>query len=263
MVSYPWAVVRRLRIPETPGGSVVERSLETLAADRGITICFADLDGADGLWVPEERTILVNSRLSGRRADEVIEHELAHVAIEDGHAALDAGMHGRRVGRARWAAALTAAACLGLIAVLQLRFGVPPSSGGPTHDPQVVVAPNAPVDDQDGAEPSAPSGSGAPTGAPPVTERTAGEDRSRTVSPQPPGSQPPPAATASNPATPAPAPPPSTAQPPPPSSTPKQEPPPTTTSPPPASPTPTSTPGGGGSPSPTAPVLTAVLTSTP
>jgi hypothetical protein len=241
---------------------VVERSLETLAADRGITICFADLDGADGLWVPEERTILVNSRLSGRRADEVIEHELAHVAIEDGHAALDAGMHGRRVGRARWAAALTAAACLGLIAVIQLQFGVPPPSGGPTHDPQVVVAPNAPVDDEGDEEPSAPV-SGAPTGAPPVVpEGIAGEVRYRTVTAAPPSaSQAPPAATASNPATRAPAPPPSAAPAPPPSSTPKQEPPPTP--PPSASPTPTSTNGGGATPSPSEPALSAVLTSTP
>jgi hypothetical protein len=63
-----------------------------LAADCGVTICFADLDGADGLWVPEERTILVNRRLPEERVNEVIEHELAHVAIDDQHAELDAGV---------------------------------------------------------------------------------------------------------------------------------------------------------------------------
>lgn len=71
---------------------MVDRSLMGLAADRGVTICFADLDGADGLWVPEERTILVSRRLSEQRVNEVIEHELAHVAIDDQHAELDAGV---------------------------------------------------------------------------------------------------------------------------------------------------------------------------
>ena len=61
------------------------------AADRGVTICFADLDGAEGLWVPEERTVLVNRGLSEAKAAEVIEHELAHVMIDDQHADLDAG----------------------------------------------------------------------------------------------------------------------------------------------------------------------------
>jgi len=41
---------------------VVDQSLLRQAADRGVTICFADLDGADGLWVPEERTVLVSRR---------------------------------------------------------------------------------------------------------------------------------------------------------------------------------------------------------
>jgi hypothetical protein len=74
-----------------PGGSVVDQSLLRQAADRGVTICFADLDGADGLWVPEERTVLVNRGLSEAKVAEVIEHELAHVMIDDQHADLDAG----------------------------------------------------------------------------------------------------------------------------------------------------------------------------
>ena len=55
-----------LVMPASPGGSVVDQSLLRQAADRGVTICFADLDGADGLWVPEERTVLVNRGLSER-----------------------------------------------------------------------------------------------------------------------------------------------------------------------------------------------------
>ena len=51
----------------SPGGSVVDQSLLRQAADRGVTICFADLDGADGLWVPEERTVLVNRGLPEAR----------------------------------------------------------------------------------------------------------------------------------------------------------------------------------------------------
>ena len=43
---------------------MVDQSLLRQAADRGVTICFADLDGADGLWVPEERTVLVNRGLA-------------------------------------------------------------------------------------------------------------------------------------------------------------------------------------------------------
>jgi len=70
---------------------VVDQSLLRQAADRGVTICFADLDGADGLWVPEERTVLVNRGLSEAQVAEVIEHELAHVLIDDQHADLDAG----------------------------------------------------------------------------------------------------------------------------------------------------------------------------
>ena len=78
-------------LPASPGGSVVDPALLRQAADRGVTICFADLDGADGLWVPEERTVLVNRGLSDAAVAEVIEHELAHVAIDDQHADLDAG----------------------------------------------------------------------------------------------------------------------------------------------------------------------------
>ena len=99
---------------------MVDPSLLGLAADRGVTICFADLDGADGLWVPEERTILVNRRLSEDQVAEVIEHELGHVAIDDGHAALDAGMGIGRPGvrSRRWTAPLTAAAGVAMIAGL-------------------------------------------------------------------------------------------------------------------------------------------------
>jgi hypothetical protein len=121
---------------------VVDPSLLRLAADRGVTICFADLDGADGLWVPEERTVLVNRRLSEREVAEVIEHELGHVAIDDQHADLDAGV-GRPppASSRRWAAALTAAACLAVVGGVTagLTRG---SEGGIDEGP--VVAPSAP-----------------------------------------------------------------------------------------------------------------------
>jgi hypothetical protein len=107
---------------------VVDRSLETLAADRGVTICFAALDGVDGLWLPDERTILVSSQLGDRRAAEVLEHELTHVAIEDGHAALDAAVR-RRGGRTRLAVVSTAAACLVLLVGIRLQ-----AAGHPTGD---------------------------------------------------------------------------------------------------------------------------------
>jgi hypothetical protein len=108
-----------------------------LAADRGVTICFADLDGADGLWVPEERTILVNRALSEQRVNEVIEHELAHVAIDDQHAALDAGVSRpppspvQSFLAKRWATpALSAAGFLALVAGVTagLTAAVPDSS---------------------------------------------------------------------------------------------------------------------------------------
>jgi hypothetical protein len=70
---------------------VVDPSLLRQAADLGVTIAFADLDGAEGLWVPEERTVLVNRGLSDAQVARVIEHELTHVAIDDQHADLDAG----------------------------------------------------------------------------------------------------------------------------------------------------------------------------
>ena len=121
---------------------MVDPSLLRLAADRGVTICFADLDGADGLWVPEERTVLVNRRLSEREVAEVIEHELGHVAIDDQHADLDAGVSRPPPAPSRrWAAALTAAACLAVVGGL---------TAGLTHDPEdaidkaPVVAPSAP-----------------------------------------------------------------------------------------------------------------------
>lgn len=126
-----------------PGGSVVDPSLLRLAADRGVTICFADLDGADGLWVPEERTVLVNRSLSEREVAAVIEHELGHVAIDDQHAELDAGV-GRRPPAAhrRWApAALTAAACLAVVGGVTL--GLARDQGGALRE-EPVVAPTAP-----------------------------------------------------------------------------------------------------------------------
>jgi hypothetical protein len=116
---------------------VVDRSLETLAADRGITICFADLDGVDGLWLPDERTIMVSRRLGDRRAAEVLDHELTHVDIEDGHAALDAAVR-RRSGRTRIAAASAAAASLVLLFGIRLQF-----AGDPTGDPHQAPAPQA------------------------------------------------------------------------------------------------------------------------
>ncbi len=125
------------------GGSVVDPSLLRQAADRGVTICFADLDGADGLWVPEERTVLVNRSLSEREVAAVIEHELGHVAIDDQHAELDAGV-GRPPPAAtrRWApAALTAAACLAVVAGVTL--GLTRDQGGALRD-EPVVAPTAP-----------------------------------------------------------------------------------------------------------------------
>jgi hypothetical protein len=121
---------------------VVDPSLLRLAADRGVTICFADLDGADGLWVPEERTVLVNRSLSEREVAAVIEHELGHVAIDDQHADLDAGI-GRPPPAAsrRWAAALTAAACLAVVGGVTAGLARNPG-GAVQEDP--VVAPSVP-----------------------------------------------------------------------------------------------------------------------
>jgi hypothetical protein len=98
---------------------VVDRSLETLAADRGVTIVFADLDGVEGLWLPDERTILVSRRLSDRQAADVLDHELSHVDIEDGHAALDAAVRAR-TRRTKFAIGLSAAAITALLLGIRL-----------------------------------------------------------------------------------------------------------------------------------------------
>ena len=100
---------------------MVDQSLLRRAADRGVTICFADLDGAEGLWVPEERTVLVNRGLSEAKAAEVIEHELAHVMIDDQHADLDAGkdvLSGQTPTRSWRSETVALAAAVGLIAVV-------------------------------------------------------------------------------------------------------------------------------------------------
>jgi hypothetical protein len=121
---------------------VVDPSLLRQAADRGVTICFADLDGADGLWVPEERTVLVNRGLSEAQVADVIEHELAHVMIDDQHADLDAGkdvLVGRPPARSNRpvAMALTAVALLGVVGGVWI--GVTRATDGGKQD---QVAPN-------------------------------------------------------------------------------------------------------------------------
>jgi hypothetical protein len=147
----------------------LESSLESVAADRGITICFADLDGADGLWLPEERTILLARGLSSRQAADVLEHELSHVDIEDGHAALDIAMH-RRIGKTRWAAAGTAAASLALLIGIKTQVTARPTAD--SHPvPPVAVAPSRTA-----------AGQPAPTTAPPTKIiMIDGEVRTRTV----------------------------------------------------------------------------------
>lgn len=127
------------------GGSVVDPALLRQAADRGVTICFADLDGADGLWVPEERTVLVSRRLTEREVAEVIEHELTHVAIDDQHADLDAGRDvvigggpGKRPRSRVWAAALTGSALFAVVGGVSL--GLARASESPA-DRERVVAP--------------------------------------------------------------------------------------------------------------------------
>nr|ASV47108.1 hypothetical protein [uncultured bacterium] len=122
---------------------MVDPSLLRLAADRGVTICFADLDGADGLWVPEERTVLVSRRLSEREVAAVIEHELEHAAIDDRHADLDAGVGRPPPGRPRrWAAGLTAAACLAVVG--GVTAGLTRGPGGTLRE-DPVVAPSPPA----------------------------------------------------------------------------------------------------------------------
>ncbi len=124
---------------------MVDQSLLRRAADRGVTICFADLDGADGLWVPEERTVLVNRGLPEAKVAEVIEHELAHVMIDDQHADLDAGKEvlvGQPSGRRRETVALAAA--LGLVAVVGgVMYGIH-TARAPDKVDRVAPNPNAP-----------------------------------------------------------------------------------------------------------------------
>lgn len=124
---------------------MVDQSLLRRAADREVTICFADLDGADGLWVPEERTVLVNRGLPEAKVAEVIEHELAHMMIDDQHADLDAGKEvlvGQPSGRRRETVALAAA--LGLVAVVGgVMYGIH-TAGGPDKFERVAPNPNAP-----------------------------------------------------------------------------------------------------------------------
>jgi hypothetical protein len=123
---------------------VVDPSLLRQANDRGVTIAFADLDGADGLWVPEERTVLVSRKLTEAEVARVIEHELTHVMIDDQHADLDAGkdvLVGHPPARSRrWAAVgLTAA---GLLAVVGgVTYGIAHATGGP---PKEQLAPTVP-----------------------------------------------------------------------------------------------------------------------
>jgi hypothetical protein len=122
---------------------VVDQSLLRQAADRGVTICFADLDGADGLWVPEERTVPVNRGLSDAKVAEVIEHELGHVMIDDQHADLDAGKDvvvGRPPSRARRPETVALAAAVGLVAVVGgVMYGLSTARGDIKLD---RVAPN-------------------------------------------------------------------------------------------------------------------------
>jgi Putative metallopeptidase family (DUF6782) len=126
----------------TPGGSVVDQSLLRQAADRGVTICFADLDGADGLWVPEERTVLVNRGLSDAKVAAVIEHELGHVMIDDQHADLDAGkdvLHGHAP---VWTRRRETVALAASVAVVALVGGVMYGINAARGDIKDQVAPN-------------------------------------------------------------------------------------------------------------------------
>jgi hypothetical protein len=134
-------------MPASPGGSVVDQSLLRQAADRGVTICFADLDGADGLWVPEERTVLVNRGLSEAKVAEVIEHELGHVMIDDQHADLDAGKEvlvGQPPTQDRRRQTVVLAAALSLVAVVGgVMYGIH-TARGPDKLDRVAPNPNAP-----------------------------------------------------------------------------------------------------------------------
>ncbi|HVC74518.1 MAG TPA: DUF6782 family putative metallopeptidase, partial [Mycobacteriales bacterium] len=124
---------------------MVDQSLLRQAADRGVTICFADLDGADGLWVPEERTVLVNRGLSEAQVAEVIEHELAHVLIDDQHADLDAGKEvlvGQPPSQGRRRETVALAAALGLVAVVGGVMYVFHPARGPDKLARVAPIPN-------------------------------------------------------------------------------------------------------------------------
>jgi hypothetical protein len=136
---------------------VVDPSLLRQAADRGVTIAFADLDGADGLWVPEERTVLVSRGLPEDRVAEVIEHELTHVRIDDQHADLDAGkdvLIGRPAPSRRPAAAALAAASL-VVLIGGVTYGVHAATGDTRRD-QVAPNPDGPglTADESGPAPS-------------------------------------------------------------------------------------------------------------
>jgi hypothetical protein len=229
---------------------VVAQSLLRQAADRGVTICFADLDGADGLWVPEERTVLVNRGLSEAKVAEVIEHELAHVMIDDQHADLDSGKEvlvGQPTsvpGRRREMVALAAA--LGLVAVVGgVMYGIHTARGpgkidrvAPNPDPGLIASESgypkpslSPSRGPDGRivyvtvypTPPAPSGLGSPLDLPRLSPTATKPVPTRTVvgvgtTPAPQPSQPP--ATS-----PAPPPPPvQTTQQPPPQTTPTPDP---------------------------------------
>jgi hypothetical protein len=213
---------------------VVAQSLLRQAADRGVTICFADLDGADGLWVPEERTVLVNRGLSEAQVAEVIEHELAHVQIDDQHADLDAGKEllvGQPPqGRRRETVALAAA--LGLVAVVggvmygihtargpDKRDRVAPNpsgqgltvqeSGSPSLSPSrapdggivyVTVYPTPPLLDTTGSPIIPPTASATATATKPVPRPTATRSPAGVPPPAPTSAPPPPAATTDAPA---------------------------------------------------------------
>ena len=165
---------------------MVDPSLTRQAADRGVTICIADLDGADGLWVPEERTVLVSRRLSEQEIAAVIEHELEHVAIDDGHADLDAATTRRPPARSTyWPAALTAAACLAVVG--GITAGLMGQSPGDVRQ-EPVVAPSRP-----GLTGSAP----APSPVVPTVVPTTGPDglpTTRTTTVTSTGAAPPPVA---------------------------------------------------------------------
>lgn len=186
-------------VEPAPASSPVDDSLESVAAARGITICFADLDGAEGLWLPEERTVLLARGLSSRRAAEVLAHELEHVDIEDGHAALDAGVGHRHLGRARWAVAATAAASAVLLFTVRAELsGSPPVTGQPVGQSEThrSTASTAPAPSPTGAASSSARHSGSDLVAPRQRVRT----ETVTVTAPPPSTPPVTRSTAATPA---------------------------------------------------------------